>query len=187
MKIFHVYTFLCVFTFSTFADDQEIASIVKSYESKLEKLTPKPILVNSGIFVLCRLPSLKDLKKVRDKENGPHFSTYISIYVDKEEAAALKNKSAKLPVGTVIVKKKSKAVKHKTLDGTISGKEGLGGMIKRDAGYDLKNGDWEYFYQDKKGKLSTGKLKNCIECHQKAKQTDYVFRAWKDYIETAEK
>ena len=185
MKTFHVYTFLCVFTFSTFADDQEITAIVKSYDSELEKLTPKPILVNSGIFALCNIPPLENLELVRKKEKGPHFLTFISIYVDNKGAAALKNNSAKMPVGTVIVKKKLKAAEYKTLDGTISGKEGLGGMIKRDAGYDPKNGDWEYFYQDKEGKLSSGRLKNCIECHQKAKQTDYVFRTWKDYIKTA--
>ena len=46
-------------------------------------------------------------------------------------------------------------------DGVIGG----GGMIKRAAGFDAKNGDCAYFYAKKGGGFSSGHLQNCADCH----------------------
>ena len=61
-------------------------------------------------------------------------------------------------------------------DGALTG---VGGMIKRTAGFDPKNGDWEYFYSDKVEGFSIGRLQKCAGCHDLVKHTDYVFGGWK--------
>ncbi len=55
----------------------------------------------------------------------------------------------------------------------------IGGMIKRAKGFDPANGDWEYFFHDSDGKLSTGKaLSRCADCHNAA-VNDHVYAAWR--------
>ncbi len=48
-------------------------------------------------------------------------------------------------------------------------------MIKRPIGFDREHNDWEYFYAEKTGTFTKGRLSNCVECHTKAKSTDYVY------------
>jgi len=56
--------------------------------------------------------------------------------------------------------------------------DGVGGMIKRALGYDPEHGDWEYFFYEDPAKIDSGKLGNCIDCHQNASARDYVFGSW---------
>ena len=56
---------------------------------------------------------------------------------------------------------------------------GVGGMIKRPAGYDPKHGDWEYFYFDDARKIESGRITSCVQCHSSAKDKDYVFGNWR--------
>jgi hypothetical protein len=79
---------------------------------------------------------------------------------------AVAQKLDAFPAGAIIVKEKL---------GNDRSAAAVGGMIKRDAGFDPANGDWEYFYVAKPGGFSTGHLQNCIECHARTKQTDYVY------------
>jgi hypothetical protein len=51
-------------------------------------------------------------------------------------------------------------------------------MIKRAKGYDPANGDWEYFFHDKAGKFTSGKLATCANCHNTAVQ-DHTFSVWR--------
>ena len=76
--------------------------------------------------------------------------------VRPEVAITLKEKLPAFPEGAVIVNEK---LTEK--DGVIGG----GGMIKRAAGFDAKNGDWAYFYAEKGGGFSSGHLQNCADCH----------------------
>jgi hypothetical protein len=55
---------------------------------------------------------------------------------------------------------------------------GVGGMVKRPAGYDPKHGDWEYFYFDDATKIESGRISSCVQCHNSAKNKDYVFGTW---------
>jgi hypothetical protein len=67
-------------------------------------------------------------------------------------------------------------------------RDGIGGMVKRQPGYDPEHGDWEYFYVELaselpkrrpiKGRSATGRLANCIDCHSYTAETDYVFGTW---------
>ena len=95
----------------------------------------------------------------------------IHVYVNPLADDAVIEKRKVFPAGAVIVKEKLGD------DGAVTG---VGGMIKRTAGFDPKNGDWEYFYSEKVG-FSTGRLQHCADCHSVAKETDYVFRAWKPF------
>ena len=54
----------------------------------------------------------------------------------------------------------------------------IGGMIKRAPGYDAANGDWEFLFFARGGDFASGKLSNCVDCHNGARR-DHVFKAWK--------
>ena len=100
---------------------------------------------------------------------GPHFDKKLHIYVNSAAKRTIAKRGAVFPVGAVIIKEKLSA------DGAISG---IGGMIKRDPGFNLGHGDWEYFYDDKVSGYKTGKLENCSICHTRARGTDFVFSVW---------
>ena len=58
----------------------------------------------------------------------------------------------------------------------------LSGMIKRNAGFDSRYGDWEYFQSSIDGKLlfsgnskNTGVMETCISCHGNIAEKDFVF------------
>ena len=77
------------------------------------------------------------------------------------------------PAGAVIVKEKLAD------DGKEGGKvSGVGGMVKRPAGYDAANGDWEYFYYGGPGEFSSGRISSCMECHRAARARDFVCSVW---------
>lgn len=98
-----------------------------------------------------------------------------------------RSQSAKAPfgVGSIITKR----VYHKNEDGSKGGLKVTFAMIKREAGYDAANLDWEYvmmpadasvnYSTNPNGDLAKaggrGKLSNCIDCHSQAKGDDYVF------------
>ena len=54
---------------------------------------------------------------------------------------------------------------------------GIAVMVKMPAGYDPDNGDWWYGKLDYTGKyvILQGVLEDCIQCHQGASETDYMF------------
>jgi hypothetical protein len=56
--------------------------------------------------------------------------------------------------------------------------DGVGGMIKRGAGYDSAHGDWEYFYFEDARKIESGRISSCVQCHTGAANKDYVFGGW---------
>jgi len=55
---------------------------------------------------------------------------------------------------------------------------GVGGMIKREIGYDPAGGDWEYLYQDTESRLSHGKIARCSQCHAARVETGGIFGSW---------
>jgi hypothetical protein len=81
------------------------------------------------------------------------------------------------PVGSVIVKEK------RILDfsgkKSASAENGVGGMVKRAASYDPAHGDWEYFYFEDTSNIQAGRIQSCVQCHEGAKDKDYVFGTWR--------
>ena len=75
------------------------------------------------------------------------------------------------PVGTTLVKETHSAqneAKGRLTDLTI--------MVKRGAGYDSANGDWEYLMVTPAMRIrSQGRIGMCINCHAAAITDDYVF------------
>jgi hypothetical protein len=138
------------------------------------RLTEKPHYLPRAFATLCRLPPPASVEQQR-RALGPHFETYVHVYVNPIAEKQMKpggKGSVVFPEGAVIVKEK--------LSG--EGKSvGIGGMIKRAAGYDARNADWEYFYLDPERGFTTGRLSNCANCHHEAKTTDFVFNVFKDW------
>lgn len=106
-----------------------------------------------------------------EAEYGPHTTATIRVSMTESAAGAFRAKSI-YPVGAAIVKYK--------------GSGGIGGMIKREPGYDDLGGDWEYFYAEAKGRLDRGKLETCRTCHMTTRSTDHVFGSWKPAQRTQE-
>lgn len=175
------------------------ASFYHQYR-QFKRLTKNPRHISPLVLGSCRtvMPVLrvsdKGRKQAVDPVNGtlikradeifseqgksaadPHLNTRVHIYVNTLADEVITRKLKSFPVGAVIVKEKLE------LDGFIYAVRGIGGMIKRTSGYDSENGDWEYFYTDKTTDFISGRLKNCVECHTDARDTDYVFSVWKIY------
>jgi len=153
-----------------FAGDQPGAITVTeqsafTFYKPFQRLTKEPIFVAPLTAALCTegTPEQREREKAA---TGLHYRTLIHIYANSIAVDAVAQKSEAFPAGAVIVKEKLAA------DGSVAA---VGGMIKRDAGFDPANGDWEYFYAAKSGGFSTGRLQNCIDCHGQAKATDYVY------------
>ena len=140
-----------------------VDSIAESYRS-WQLLTPKPISVSSAILALC-IPAPPELIESEKRRTGPHFNARVNLYANPSAVAGFGTASV-FPVGAVVVKEKLVA------GDAISG---VGGMRKRESGYDPANGDWEYFYWDGSAPAVFGRIPNCVSCHTKAKATDYVY------------
>ncbi len=151
-----------------------IAEIVKDYET-LIKINTKPIPVTPGVSLLC----ISDPAAQVIKTHGPHTDKMLNIFMNPSAKLAyhkiIKNleKKIKYPVGAIILKEKIS-----TYSEDKDKPNSLGGLIKREPGYDSENGDWEYFYRDEDEKLTTGKIQNCIDCHKTQKDTDYIYGVW---------
>lgn len=139
-----------------------------AFYRKCKRLTEEPRHVAPLTAQLCSIPS----KQLLDKEQamtGPHTRVLVHIYANPAAADAIATNAAGFPAGSVIVKEK--------LGGDGKSVTGVGGMIKRATGYDAPNGDWEFFFYTPGGEFSTGKLANCVDCHNGGKR-DHVFSAW---------
>jgi len=153
-----------------FAGDQSGAITVTeqsafTFYKPFKRLTKQPQYVAPLTAVLCSLPSPASLEQEK-AATGPHYHAYVHIYANPLAVDAATQKLEAYPAGAVIVKEKLAA------DGSVAA---VGGMIKRDSGFDAGNGDWEYFFAAKAGGFSAGRLENCIDCHGQAKATDYVY------------
>jgi hypothetical protein len=109
-----------------------------------------------------------------DSTVDPAAGSFISVYVnDTGRQAMTESRMPKFPVGSVIVKEK-----HPTKDDNAP--ELLTVMIKREKGFNPTSGDWEYLVTDGPAKQvkGRGKLANCMGCHEKMKEADFVFRQY---------
>ena len=135
-----------------------------NHYAELQRITSAPVAVDPSITAACTT------SVNQGQFGGPHAEAAISIYVNDITRSALTESSSFAP-GAVIVK-----LKHRDAQNP-RGKEAIGGMIKRNPGYNPASGDWEFFYREN-GKLESGRLSSCIECHATASKSDYVFASW---------
>jgi hypothetical protein len=99
-----------------------------------------------------------------------HSNSWVRIYVDDLAERIYVTGSAPYPECARIVKSA-----YSDTEGTRF--RGLTVMVKMPIGYDPENADWWYGKYDESGTkmLRQGKLFDCIICHQKASETDYLF------------
>jgi hypothetical protein len=144
-----------------------------------QQITKSAVYVNPELAMLCRGASKEEVEAARIKF-GPHANTGILIYMNRLAADAFATNTGSFPVGSVIVKQKSMHG-YTAKDGkrVHDANTGVGGMVKRPAGYDAKHGDWEYFYFEDAGKIESGRISACVQCHSSANDKDYVFGTWR--------
>lgn len=108
--------------------------------------------------------------------------TGVDFYVNELAARALDAGSFPLPEGAVIVKHKLGQVWVYGLMRPQQRGVGIGGMLKRAPGYAPEAGDWEYFYVDGQGTLTTGRQSatgtSCVGCHAQRDKSDGIFGYW---------
>lgn len=145
--------------------DNDLASLGKYREWTL--VNPKPQLMEPLPADSCNfIPGRQ--------ESSPHVHKYVSVFVNSVGREAMMTKQQpKFPVGSMIVKEK--------LGSPESTKpEMLTAMIKREAGYNPEDGDWEYLLLDGAASkiVERGKLMRCSGCHRWYKYTDFVTRTY---------
>jgi hypothetical protein len=158
------------------ADTPMVNNIANGYK-KLTLMTKKPVYVDPILAMLCRGASQAQVEAAR-KVSGPHAHTAINIYMNELAANTFRRSTKPFPVGSV---KEKRALHYwPTADeqNMIIAHNGVGGMIKRAAGYDPGHGDWEYFYFEEPTRIESGKMSSCVQCHSGAATNDYVFGGW---------
>jgi hypothetical protein len=144
------------------------SEIVAGYK-QWTRVNPVPAVMESQIAVQCAAPTLQQSQM---QAGSPHAHKLITVYVNEiGRHAMMEEKLPHFTLGSVIVKEKLPAKDS-------SEPELLTVMMKREAGYDPDNGDWEYMALDGSGKTvqARGKLEKCQACHLMEKATDYVSR-----------
>ena len=112
---------------------------------------------------------------VRNPPDTPHKDKYVRVYVnDLGQEAMLNARNPKFPVGTIVIKEKLSQKQSQTPEFyTI--------MLKREAGYDPRGGDWQYLIMDSaKTRIEKpANIESCQSCHAVwAAKSDFISRAY---------
>ena len=157
----------------------ELPEIEPSVFAKWPSFTEVPVEVGPGDWAACAgPPEQKHARNAEEDANGPHASYSIIVRVSPNAAAPFRE-GGTLPTGAVVVKEKHKTSffdQRSTFDAYAF-------MIKREAGYDAINGDWEYAFVTLQPKrtVTRGRLSECSRCHARAADRDYLFRNYLAY------
>lgn len=161
-------TLVCGFTLPVKKDS---ADSIADYR-KWTKANHVPADMSFAVAVMCQLPTAK--QQMSAAPESPHRDYFLTVFVnDAAKQAFFNEKNPKMPVGAVIVKEKLPARDAKT-------PELLTAMIKREAGYDPANGDWEYLVLSGNGTriFGRGKISSCQSCHKSQKDEGYLYRSY---------
>jgi hypothetical protein len=151
------------------ANPEDLASL-KAELSRYKtwtRVNPEPVLMDRFVAADCAAPGFT--------RAGPHLEKWILVYVNEvARSAMMSERYPKFPPGSIIVKEKLSVTKPGALP------ELLTIMVKRNAGYDVGNGNWDYLVAN--GELSRverpANVKSCQACHLSHKETDYVTRSY---------
>jgi hypothetical protein len=164
-------------------DDSRVKDEFRFDAAKLKEralwnqVNDEPYYLTSNLNIQCAAPTAADYK--RQRENNPHKSSFITVYVNNAGKEAMFTQQApKFPEGSIIVKQKLDSKDRKPILYTI--------MRKRESGYNPPLGDWEFSVVGANGTelLAKGKLENCQSCHLGEGTSDFVFR---DYVKVPDK
>lgn len=150
----------------------------KSYRS-WHLVTPQPVDMTPTISLSCVGPSTWDMAP------NPHSRRVFRVFVNKTGKEGLLSDGKKpFPVGSMIVKEKylrpSGGKDWEPVKLAEDAKpELLTAMVKREKGFDPKNGDWEYIViaGDLSKKTSEG-IEHCAKCHLSRKNQGFVFGSY---------
>lgn len=121
---------------------------------------------------LCVGPRGSQLASV--DQASPHRPYFLKVYVNSAGLRQFSNEKLRaMPVGSLIVKEKLKSpdAKQPTL---------LTIMRKREPGYDVEHGDWEYAVAEGSGLriVEQGRIQRCIGCHSDQAKSDFLYRSY---------
>lgn len=149
--------------------------------TKWKQVTPGPVDMSPHIARLCAGPPAVD------QQPNPHVPKVFRVFVNSlGERAFAKPSKIPFPVGTMIVKEKFSRNGKESWE-PVRIKPGtrpelLTAMIKRKAGFDPKNGDWEYVVLSGDARMATTKdLGYCRSCHQGQRANGFVFGNYAKY------
>lgn len=148
-------------------EDPEALSWVVYRPETLHRVTKVPHRMDDSTAALCRISFNCN------PHEGDRDPAYCHVYVTPDAKAVLQSGKGRYPRGAVIVKAKLTDARSKeAVLFTV--------MRKREAGYDPRNGDWEYGVLDGRSKrvLAAGRIESCIACHRRYARTDHVTRAY---------
>ena len=138
------------------------------------RVTEKPVRVSPQLAMLCSaLPPRSGAREAAGVPREPHAEYAIVVRVSPEAFVAYRD-GRPLPAGAVVVKEKYD-------DASASGPlQAYGVMIKREAGYAPRNGDWEYAYValGAERMATRGRMPACANCHASAARNDFLFRSY---------
>ena len=154
------------------AAEPTLASIASGY-TRFRLLTPRPVPVDPQLALLCA-PAAPGRARAATEVHGPHAGATIRVFMNALAAKAFAANADSYPVGSVVVKEKLADGGREPLRAT-----GVGGMVKRAAGYDAAHGDWEYFYFEQPARIESGAIASCAGCHASARAKDHVFGNWR--------
>lgn len=145
--------------------DPDLTTLAKYRKWTL--VNPTPQFMDPPAAISCAI-------NVGREKSSPHVQKYVSVYVNPVGREAMMTKrSPKFPIGSMIVKEKLGSADSRS-------PELLTAMIKREAGYNPENGDWEYLVLDGEASkiVERGKLERCSGCHTWYKKSDFVTRTY---------
>jgi hypothetical protein len=135
-------------------------------------LTPGPVDVSEGLFFRCLIGDPEAYEKIFDSQ-GPHWSPAVRVYANPIAKAAIDEKRATFPPGSILVKEK---LMRKMLHAITA-------MIRERDGFDRSDekNNWRYFYLDEFKEMQFGRIESCRKCHQKAAETDFAFLKYSNH------
>ena len=145
--------------------DKDLTDLAKYRQWTL--VNPTPQLMEPLSAISCTMIPGRN-------EPSPHLHKYISVFVNPVgREQMMSTRQPKFPVGSMIVKEKLGSPDSAT-------PEVLTVMIKRKAGYNPENGDWEYLVLDGAASkiVERGKLTRCSSCHSSYGHSDFVTRTY---------
>ncbi len=154
--------------------DDALLALVKNRAKEMKTVNPEPKPVPSAFAAMCAPPSKEMLAK--EAASNPHVNSFARVLVTPPGEPAATGHETTHPAGTVILKEKLVTSGGKPGKDTLP--ELFTGMLKREAGFNAKGGDWEYFTVsgDAAKVTSRGKLDQCMDCHTNYKSQDFVSR-----------
>ena len=136
---------------------------------RLVRITEKPHLMASSTANLClMLPLAK-----HNVHAGILSGVYCNVYTTRGAVDAIRAGTLAYPVDSLIVKTKFRKATPSRIDlYTV--------MRKMEAGYDSRNGDWEYSVLEggTRQVLARGRIGSCIDCHSSYPDSGYVTRTY---------